>query len=100
MLPGYFRMLIGKPGCYILNILVAATACIKEMVTPGGPFLDPSKLNDVLALVALWVNGALGDILSSIVSNSHFRKRPVARDMTIFGSHILPHVTGNVFTYS
>ena len=32
--------------------------------------------------------GALGDMLNSIVSNSHFWKRLGARDMTIFGSHV------------
>ena len=27
-----FRMLFGKPGCYILNILVGATACLKPFL--------------------------------------------------------------------
>ena len=53
------------------------------MVTLRGPPLDPSKHIILIILGALWVYGALGDILSSIMSNSHFRKRPGARDMMI-----------------
>ena len=34
----------------------------------------------------------LGDLLNIMVSNSHFGKWPGARDMTIFGSHVSPHV--------
>ena len=44
----------------------------------------------------LWANGALGDILTSIVSNSHFGKRLVARDMTICGFYVGPHVNEHV----
>ena len=39
---------------------------------------------------------ALGYILTSVVSDFHFGKRPGARDMTTLGSHFLPHVTENV----
>ena len=35
---------------------------------------------------------ALGNILTSIVSNSHFGKRPGARDVTVFGYHVGPHI--------
>ena len=41
----------------------------------------------------LWVYEALGNILVSIVSDSHFGKRPGAGDMTILGSQFLLHVT-------
>ena len=32
-------------------------------------------------------------MLTSIVSNSHFRKRPGARDMTILGCHVGRHIS-------
>ena len=40
----------------------------------------------------------LGDILTSIVSDSQFGKRPVARDITAFRSHVLPNVTAAIAT--
>ena len=61
------------------------------MVTPSGPSLDPSKLINFIILDYLWVYEDLGDILSGIVSNSHFGQRPEDRDMTIFASHASPH---------
>ena len=69
------------------------------MVTPRGPPLDPSKLLILVIFEPLWVYRAVGDILTSIVSNSHFAKRPAARDMTICGSHFLPHVTNHASSY-
>ena len=72
---------------------------IKGMVTPGGFSLDLSKLIISIILHALWVWEALGDILTSIVSNSHFGKRSVARDITIFGFYCLLHVTNNACSY-
>ena len=50
--------------------------------------LDPPKLINFIVSEPL---GALGNILNGIVSNSHAGKRPGARDMTIFGSHVGPH---------
>ena len=47
-----------------------------------------------------WVRAALGNILTSIVSNSHLGKRLVDRDMTISGSHVDPHVSADVGSYS
>ena len=49
----------------------------------------------------------LVDMLNIIVSNSHFGKRPIARVMTIVGSHVGPHtpnieylkVYGSIWTY-
>ena len=41
---------------------------------------------------SFWVCEALGNILTTIVSNSHFGKRPGPRDMTIFESHVGPHI--------
>ena len=40
-------------------------------------------------------------MLTSIVSNSHFGKRLGTRDMTIFGSHVGPHIpnTGYLEVY-
>ena len=38
---------------------------------------------------SLWVYGALGDILTSMVSNYHFWKRSEARDMTTFWSLLI-----------
>mgnify|MGYP000267374036 CR=1 FL=1 len=59
------------------------------MVTPGGHLLDPSKLTILIIFDPLWVCGALGDMLTNIVSNSHFGKRPTAREMTTFVSHVV-----------
>ena len=72
---------------------------VKGMVTPGALSLDPSKLMLFIIFDTLWVCETLGDILTSRVSNSHFGKRRGARDMTTFGSHSLPHVTGNIFSW-
>ena len=47
-----------------------------------------SKLLNFTVFGSLWVREALGDILTSIVSNSHFVKRSVPRDETIFGFHV------------
>ena len=41
--------------------------------------------------------GAFGDILESIVSNYHFGERPVAREMTTFGTHF--EVYDGIWTY-
>ena len=57
-----------------------------RIITPEGPSLDVLKLIILFLLGALWVCGALGDILTSIVSNSQFWKRSEAREMTICGS--------------
>ena len=51
---------------------------IKGMVTPGERTLDTSRLIILIILGALWVYQALGDILTNIVSNSHFAKPSVA----------------------
>ena len=67
------------------------------MVTPGGPPLDPSKPVHLITFDPFWVVEALGNISTSIVSNSHFGKRPVARDTTIFKYHFLPNVTNKYF---
>ena len=69
------------------------------MVTPGGYPLDPSKLSNVIILESLWVHEALGQMLTRIVSNSDFGKRPGALHMITRSSHVLLHVTNNVFTY-
>ena len=66
---------------------------------PGDPSLDLSKLIDSIICTAFWVGGALGSILTIIVSSYHFGKRPVARDMTICVSPFFPDVTGNVLSY-
>ena len=41
---------------------------------------------------SFWVCGVHGIILRRIVPNSYFGKRPVARDMATFRSHVGPHV--------
>ena len=48
----------------------------------------------------VWVKGTLGNILTSIVSNSYFGERPVVGDMTVFGSHVGLHVSENACSYS
>ena len=60
-------------------------------MAPLGVPLDPSKPINPIRVGSFWVRGAFGNMLTSIVPNSHFRKRPGARDMTIFGSHVGPH---------
>ena len=61
---------------------------INRTITPGGSSLDPLKLIILIILGALWVHQTLGDMLNIIVSNSHFGKRPTAREMTTFVSHV------------
>ena len=68
------------------------------MVTPRGTPLDPSNLMNFMVLETLWGYGALDDILTSIMSNSNW-EMALARDMTIFGSHFLFHVTENAYSY-
>ena len=53
---------------------------------------DPSKLINSIIFDPIWAREVLDNILTSIVSNSHFGKRPGARDMSIFGSHVGPHI--------
>ena len=72
---------------------------IKGMVTSEGPLLDLSELIDLTILGSLWVHEALGAMLTSIVSNSRFGKRPGAWDITIFSLPFFPHVTSSVFCY-
>ena len=63
---------------------------------PPGRALDPSKHLILIIFDPLWAYRTLGDILTNIVSNSHFGKRPVARAVTIFVTHVLPQVTEDV----
>ena len=55
---------------------------IGDVYAPLGDRPDPSKLIIFIILTALWDYRALGDILTSIVSNSHFGKRSIARLMS------------------
>ena len=66
------------------------------MVTPQGTILRLRKTFLKNYFGILWVYEALGDILISIVINSHAKKRYEARDMTICMSHFLFKVTANV----
>ena len=61
-----------------------------------GPSLGPLKLIILIILAGIWVCQTRGDMLNSIVSNSHFGKRPAARVMTILSLHFLPNI---VFPY-
>ena len=72
---------------------------INRMVTSGRPVPDPLKLIILIILGALWVYRSLGDMLSIVVSNSHFGTRLGARDMTILGSHVGAHVIESVNSY-
>ena len=65
------------------------------MASPWSP-PSTSKLMNFLIFGLFWVRMALGNMLTSIVSNSHFGKRLVARDMTIFGCHVGRRVSENV----
>ena len=53
----------------------------------------------MVILETFWVYQTLGDMLNSIVPNSHFGKHSVARVMTIFSFHFLRNVTNIVFSY-
>ena len=66
---------------------------------PGGLPLDSVQLIILIILEAFWVYQTLGDTLNSIVPNSDFGKRFVARVMTIFSFRFLPNVTNIVFAY-
>ena len=59
------------------------------MVTSWGPSLDPSKFNILLTFDPFGMCVALGKILSSIVSNSHFVTWHVAQDVIIFVSNFV-----------
>ena len=50
------------------------------------PFDTPENYLFQSFSIPLWLCEALGDILTSIVSNSYFGKRPGAREITTFGS--------------
>lgn len=52
--------------------------------------LDPSKPINFIIFGSFCVEGAFGNMLTSIVPNSYFWKRLGARDMTVFGSHVGP----------
>ena len=52
------------------------------------PPLDTSKLMNSIIFDSVRVRGALDNIFTSILSNSHFGKRFVAVDVTIFASHV------------
>ena len=52
-------------------------------MVPLGEALDPTKHFISIIFDPLWVCEAHGNILASIVSNSYFGKRLVARDMII-----------------
>ena len=69
------------------------------MVTPGGFPLEPSKLIMLIILSLFCMCEALAAILTSIVLNSHFGKRPGAGDMTVCSPPFLPHVNNKVLSY-
>ena len=65
---------------------------------PWESSLDPSKLNDLIIFDSLGVYGALGDILIICVKFALWETL-FSRDITIFGSHFLTHVTNSIFSY-
>ena len=56
----------------------------------GDP-LDISKPINLIIFGPFCVREALGNMLTSIITNCHFGKRPGAGDMTILGSHVGPN---------
>ena len=64
-------------------------------MAPQGYGLDLSKLIILIIFDPFWVWWPNGNILTSIVSNSHFGKRPGTRDMTISGPNVGPHFSHN-----
>ena len=62
-------------------------------MAPGRPPpLEPSKFVIIIFLWFFWVYGALGNMFNSVVSNSHFGKRPAARVKPILGFHVGPRI--------
>ena len=59
----------------------------------GREALDPSKLMNLILFDSFLVRGTLGNTLISSLPNSHSGKRLVARDMTMFVSHVGPHIS-------
>ena len=47
----------------------------------------------------VWYNQEASNMLHSIVSNSHFGKRPIVEDLTTLGSHVGAHVSESVNSY-
>ena len=99
-------------GKHVLDISVLLTALLEIHTGPvieplkgiqsvymahlGSP-LDPSKPINLIIFDFFWV--VIGNMLTSIVSNSRFGKRPGARNMTIFGSHVGAHVSESANSY-
>ena len=52
------------------------------------PSLNPLKSSILIILEAFWVHQTLLDSPGTIVSNSHFGKRPTAWEITTFVSHV------------
>ena len=71
-----------------LSLTLLISKYLGVLSSPFGPY----KLNILIILGALWMYRAIGDMLSIIVSNSHFWKRLGARDVTIFGYHVGSHI--------
>ena len=65
---------------------------INRIILPGDSPLILYKIIILLIFDPHWMYQTLGDMLRSIVSNSDFWKRLGARDMTICGSHVGPHI--------
>ena len=61
--------------------------------------LDPLKLIVSIILVPFWVYWALWLMLNISVTNSHFAKRPAAREITTFGCHVGTNVSESVNSY-
>ena len=59
---------------------------------PQGTSLDRLKLMILIILGACWVYQGLLDMLRTIVSNSHFGRRPIDKEMTTFGPMLAPKV--------
>ena len=66
---------------------------IKGMVSPVVSPLDASTLIILTIFEPPWVCAAIGNILTYIMSSSHFGRRHGAEDMMIFSAHGFPHVS-------
>ena len=63
--------------------------CIRRHGSPR----ESSKLTNFIFSVFFWVRGTFGTVPTSIVSDSRVGKRLGARDMSIFGFHVGPHIS-------
>ena len=99
-------------GSNIAAAIVSMTGDDRLVAVIRGPFILLTALFKLLTNpiispfkgtmgMSFWVREALCNMLTSIVSNTPFGKRPGARDMTVFGSQVdFNNIPGEFLTYT